>query len=166
MINLNIVLEVIISNINEAAVYFFLAIISGILLFCSCLLGHWLSAKLSPPPFPIYPQMLASSKTNQDNLKSRTFPSVKKQWTPDHTYTQCPTFSTFSPEETWCLKESQCCDRPAICSKDNEMAESLSGIEEDYQYSMTMCSNVEVGDVKQPQWRFYRLPDGRKETLV
>jgi len=49
-VDLSVVLTILLLNYKEALVYFFLAIIGGVLLFSSCILGRYLSDKLAPPP--------------------------------------------------------------------------------------------------------------------
>lgn len=50
MADLLVVVCVIFLNWKKAAVYFWLAVISGIMVFSSCLLGKYLSRQASPPP--------------------------------------------------------------------------------------------------------------------
>merc|ERR1712025_840716 len=45
-----VILTVLFLNYKEALVYFFLAVIGGLLLFSSCVLGRYLSEKLNPVP--------------------------------------------------------------------------------------------------------------------
>lgn len=47
-VDLTVVLSVLLVNYKEATVYFALAVISGFLISCSCILGKFLNSKLNP----------------------------------------------------------------------------------------------------------------------
>merc|ERR1719234_1069010 len=47
-VDLSVVLSVLLVNYKEAAVYFTLAVISGLLISCSCILGKFLNSRLNP----------------------------------------------------------------------------------------------------------------------
>jgi len=47
-VDLTVVLSVLLINYKEATVYFTLAVISGFLISCSCILGKFLNSRLNP----------------------------------------------------------------------------------------------------------------------
>merc|ERR1711915_1018680 len=86
MADLTIVLGILITNYKEALVYFSLAVIGGLLIFSSCLLGEFLSQKLVAPPqvlFPhhqYFPQPSGSDRFAKMNTMNR-MNSLPSPWT-------------------------------------------------------------------------------------
>ena len=61
---------------NQAASYFLLAVLSGILLSVSCLCGECIALKLAPPPPPIPPPHRHNTSESSDSARGGPDPEV------------------------------------------------------------------------------------------
>jgi len=72
-----VILTVLLLNYKEALVYFFLAVIGGLLLFSSCVLGRYLSEKLNPPMMSMHPSRAHSLRSVHSQHAQR---HAEMQW--------------------------------------------------------------------------------------
>ena len=75
-------------TLNQAASYFLLAVLSGLLLSVSCLCGECIALKLAPPP----PRLPPLQRHNSSSDAAREAKDVSK-FTRSHTYQE---FSVYS----------------------------------------------------------------------
>lgn len=92
MADLLVVVCVIFLNWKKAAVYFWLAVISGIMFFSSCLLGKYLSRQAAPLPMRT-PYMSQSHTPYMSQMPSRSH----SMHTIAYTHSQAPTVKLQSP---------------------------------------------------------------------
>lgn len=92
-VDIFVVVVAVLTNWQEASVYFWLAVVSGLLIFSSCVLGGYLSRQSAPPPvLTPYISRAPSRAHSMHALSYMTTPASRAPTLKMHS----PTFSSYS----------------------------------------------------------------------